>query len=60
MKKFLGMITIFIVMLMVSSVVLADDNYQEIAGPQSLMNYLRQEGDITIKLVSDIIYTTTT
>ena len=38
----------------------AEEEYQEIAGPQSLTKYLSMDGDVTIKVVSDIIYTTTT
>jgi hypothetical protein len=39
--------------------IFAEEEYQEIAGPQSFKKYLEMDGDITIKLVSNIIHTTT-
>ena len=50
-----------VVMLLISAIptpAFAEEEYHEIAGPQSLKKYLEMDGDVTIKLVSNIIHTT--
>ena len=58
-KKLLVLLLVAMFIIMPTAI-FAEEEYQEIAGPQSLKKYLEMDGDITIKLVSNIIHTTTT
>ncbi len=60
MKKILGMMVVVFAVMMISTVVLADESYLEISTPEQFMKALREDGDVKMKLVSDVIYTTTT
>ncbi len=57
-KKLLVLLLVAMFIIMPTAI-FAEEEYQEIAGPQSFKKYLEMDGDITIKLVSNIIHTTT-